>query len=126
MVADARVVDWPRLGPFDLAFCGDVLEHMTKPEALDLLDRLLGQCRAVVISLPIKLMPQGEWEGNPFEAHVKDDWDHAEALASFPDLVLGHNERPIGVYVLARHPDDAATILGCVSADELERGGNEV
>ena len=110
IVADARVVDWCRLGPFDVGFCGDVLEHMTKDDALDLLARLLERCRIVVISIPIKSMPQGSWEGNPFETHVKDDWSHAEARASFPFLALAYDERPIGIYVLARATGDAALL----------------
>ena len=118
VVADARIVDWSRLGRFDLAFCGDVLEHMSKAEALDLVERLLACCRLVVISIPIKPMPQGSWEGNPFETHIKEDWSHAEALASFPALITAHEERPIGLYVLGRSAGDGAAVRKHESAIE--------
>jgi hypothetical protein len=33
----------------------------------------------VAVSLPVRPYPQEPVHGNAFEAHVKDDWSHAEA-----------------------------------------------
>ncbi|QRN99064.1 hypothetical protein JRI60_08605 [Archangium violaceum] len=104
IVADARWVDWSLLGGFDLALCGDVMEHMEKQQAVELADRLLRHGRFVIISIPIEPYPQDEVNGNPFEVHVKDDWSHDEVMASFPDVVLSHRHGDIGVYCLARAP----------------------
>lgn len=78
--ADARKLDWNELGKFDLAIAGDVLEHMTKEEAIMLVDKILENCKTLLISIPIVHMPQDAVEGNPFEIHVKDDWSHDEVL----------------------------------------------
>lgn len=103
VVADARYVDYGLLGPFDLAVAGDVLEHMTKEEALALAGRILGHSGLLAVSLPIRHYPQEAVHGNAFEAHVKDDWSHAEALESFGGLVAAfYADGEIGVYVLAR------------------------
>ena len=38
---DVRNFDYLTNGPFDIAFVGDVLEHMTKEEAINLIDKLI-------------------------------------------------------------------------------------
>lgn len=80
---DARTVDYAALGKFDVAFAGDVLEHMTKEEAVLLVDALKKTCKRIIISIPIVHLPQGEYEGNPYEEHVKDDWSHTEVMETF-------------------------------------------
>lgn len=100
-VADARIVDYARLGRFDVCFCGDVLEHMSPEDAVDLLTRLQAQADIVVISIPIVHMPQDGVEDNAFEAHVKDDWSHEEVMATLPNIVGSWAGEVIGVYVTA-------------------------
>jgi hypothetical protein len=65
---------------------GDVLEHMTKEEALTVISNLLPRCKYFIISIPIIKWPQDAVNGNPFEIHVKDDWSDKEALESFPSI----------------------------------------
>src|SRR4051812_11011944 len=38
--ADARWVNYAKLGNFDICFCGDILEHMSVPEAKELVGEL--------------------------------------------------------------------------------------
>lgn len=67
----------------DLVICGDVLEHMPREDAVDLLRRIVeGPADAdgaghILISLPIVESVQGEVDGNPHEAHVHQ-WDAAD------------------------------------------------
>jgi tetratricopeptide (TPR) repeat protein len=101
---DARKIEELRtfmIKKYDIAFVGDVLEHMTKEEAIDLLLKLQMMCHTIIVSIPIIHYPQGEYEGNPYEAHVKDDWSHEEVVASFPGLVTFGVENEIGCYVYA-------------------------
>lgn len=77
---DARKLDWNLIGKFSVAIAGDVLEHMTKEEAIKLVDEILINCKTLIISIPIVYMPQDELEGNPFEIHVKPDWSHDEVI----------------------------------------------
>lgn len=96
IIGDVREVDLPAV---DVVILGDVAEHMTESEALDVWRRSADAARrAVYLSIPIVHYPQGEIEGNEHEHHVVDDWDHDKVLAAFDGIGqfwLGHE---IGVY----------------------------
>mgnify|MGYP000473908195 CR=1 FL=1 len=95
---DVRNFDWSNVSGFDLAIFGDILEHMTKEEAQRTVDNALEYVRSVLISIPVKHMPQGAVGGNPFEIHVKDNWTHQEVLESFPHIKESRATKKIGVY----------------------------
>jgi predicted TPR repeat methyltransferase len=76
--SDVRLLEWDSLGFFDVAIAGDVLEHMTKEEAVNLVEKVLDRSTTMIISIPIWEYPQGAAHGNPFEIHVKEDWSHEE------------------------------------------------
>lgn len=64
----------------DLVIAGDVLEHMPREDAVDLLQRIeAAGAWNILVSLPIVDSQQGEVDGNPHEAHVHqwaaDDMD---------------------------------------------------
>ncbi len=110
--ADARKLDYGSLIPggepgpgFDLTLCGDVLEHMEKEDAQILISKLLENSRMILISIPIIHYPQGEVHGNPYEAHVKDDWSHEEVIASFPSIQTFFIHNYIGLYMLSAAAD---------------------
>lgn len=79
-VADARTLDYGE-DTYDLAFAGDVLEHMDPQDAAELLAKLRRAAKVVITQIPLGHYPQGEWEGNPHEAHVKDDWTLADVFS---------------------------------------------
>lgn len=97
---DIRLVDYRKFGNIDLVFAGDVLEHMTKEEAVSLVENLFNNAKRIIISIPIVHYPQDEVEGNPFEKHVKDDWSHQEMLETFPQISKHWQGKIIGVYLL--------------------------
>lgn len=101
---DARTLGPDQLAA-DLVFAGDVLEHMTQPEAVALVDQILAHSKALIISIPIVHMPQGAHEGNPFEAHVKDDWSDQEVLSAFSGIIDHAVDQEIGVYLLSQDPE---------------------
>jgi len=89
-------------GSFDIAFFGDVIEHMTKEDAVTVVQRLLLSSRYIIISIPIWYYPQEESEGNPYEAHVKPDWSDEEVKDTFGSSIIASDvEGDIGVYVLS-------------------------
>lgn len=98
IICDIRFAE---LGSYDITFLGDVLEHMSKEDAIDVVNRLLKVSKFVIISIPIGHYPQGEYEGNPFEAHVKDDWSDKEVKESFDHIKLSTVDNEIGVYILS-------------------------
>lgn len=99
---DIRTVDYASLGQFDLAFAGDVLEHITKDEAITLVEQVLKVSSVLIISIPIIHFPQDEFEGNPYEAHIKDDWSHEEMIETFPQIETFAKGEKIGVYILVK------------------------
>lgn len=99
VVADVRWVCWDRIvnkfSP-DVVIMGDVLEHMRRAEAIEVMDALSWRNIPTLVSLPIVHWPQGEVDGNPFEEHV-EHWSDK----SFRDAFAPHRGRvcpPVGVY----------------------------
>jgi predicted TPR repeat methyltransferase len=103
--ADVRTVDWQSLRP-DVVIAGDVLEHMTKQDAVLLVERILKVAKTLIVSIPIRHMPQDEHAyENPHEAHVKDDWSHDEVIETWGSYIK-HSYRKsvkskLGVYWLS-------------------------
>jgi 2-polyprenyl-3-methyl-5-hydroxy-6-metoxy-1,4-benzoquinol methylase len=101
---DVRQLDWATLNP-SVVIAGDVLEHMSKQDAIKLVERILKPNTTIIISIPIRHMPQDAINGNPFEVHVKDDWSHQEVMHTWQSYIF-HTYRKspkskIGVYWLS-------------------------
>ncbi len=84
---------------YGITILGDILEHMTKDEAIQVYDKVLKSSEFVMISIPIVPYPQDEYMGNPYEKHIKDDWSHGEVLLSFRFLALSYLDKEIGIYI---------------------------
>jgi predicted TPR repeat methyltransferase len=84
---DARKINWAEIGNVDITFAGDVLEHMTKDEAIILVDQILDHSKYLVISIPTMIYHQGEAHGNPYEVHVKPDWSHNEVKETWNQYI---------------------------------------
>ena len=98
---DART--WEPDGHYDVAFAGDVLEHMTREEAGKLLIKLQNAADTVIVSIPLGHYPQGEYEGNPYETHVVDNYSDEEVRAAFGDPDYTKIDGEIGVYIYSKH-----------------------
>jgi trans-aconitate methyltransferase len=96
-ICDARI--YPDFN-YDLVFLGDILEHMTKEEAVELWDKISRQAKTVILSIPIIKFPQKHEHGeNPFEDHVKDNWTHEEVIASFLGITGYRTFKVTGIYI---------------------------
>lgn len=100
--ADVRTIDWKVIQP-DVVIAGDVLEHMTKQDAVALVDQILAVAKTLIVSIPIRHMPQDEHTyENPHEAHVKDDWNHDEVLSTWGHYIKDSYRKSVksklGVY----------------------------
>ena len=71
----------------DLVIFGDVLEHMTKEEAIRVWDVASKGCKYAILSIPIIHYPQGVIDGNHHEAHIVDDWNNISVFESFKNIV---------------------------------------
>ncbi len=99
--SDIRKVDYTSLNPIDLTFAGDVLEHITKDDAIAVVESIMNICPYLIISIPIIHYPQAEIENNPYEVHVKDDWTDKEMIETFPQIIKSWTGREIGCYLLS-------------------------
>lgn len=96
-LADVREMD--PLPEADVVILGDVLEHMSTPDAVKVWKRARASARrSVFLSIPIVHYPQGESEGNPFEEHVVDNYNHKQILATFPGITTCWTGVEIGTY----------------------------
>jgi tetratricopeptide (TPR) repeat protein len=101
---DARKFDFSNLENQNIVFAGDVLEHMTKDDAVFLVDNILKNADSLIVSIPIIHMPQGVYEGNPYEEHIKDDWSDEEFRSTYKDLIIDSAiDGEIGVYLLSKN-----------------------
>ena len=115
-IADART--WEPAAHYDVAFAGDVLEHMTVDEAKHLMDKLKLCADTVVVSIPIGHYPQGEYEGNPYEAHVTDNWAHGQVQFAFGEANWSHVDGEIGVFIWSKHPIKLKICVYAISKNE--------
>jgi predicted TPR repeat methyltransferase len=96
IVGDAREVAFPDA---DVVTLGDVAEHMSEEDALELWAKAAAAAqKAVYLSIPIIHYEQGSIEGNPHERHVVADWNHERVLATFPGIGAWWLGSEVGVY----------------------------
>lgn len=98
--SDIRKFDYSILPKIDLVFAGDVLEHMTKQSAIDVVNECKKISKYLIISIPIVYYPQESINDNPYEAHVKDDWSHQEVLDTFDGVIKHHQGSLTGAYLI--------------------------
>lgn len=80
---------------FELIIAADMLEHMKKQEAIDLLNKLFTHCEYLIICFPVVHNDQhaGD-EGNAYETHV-DHWT-ADEMSNFLEASNHEYESIIG------------------------------
>jgi predicted TPR repeat methyltransferase len=84
---------------YDLVIFGDVLEHMTKKQALELYELAAAGSPNILFSIPIIHLPQGAEHGNPYETHVEDHWKHEDILKDFRNVVDYSTFSVTGIYL---------------------------
>jgi 2-polyprenyl-3-methyl-5-hydroxy-6-metoxy-1,4-benzoquinol methylase len=73
---------------YDVVIFGDILEHLTKEDALAVWDKVSKQARFAIICIPIIHHPQGAGaDGNEHERHLEEDWSVDSVLESFKGIV---------------------------------------
>ena len=96
-VYTSDVRDWNDFS-YDVVIFGDILEHMSKEDAIKVWDRVSKQAGYALIAIPIIHYHQGEIDGNPYEEHIKDDWSHEEVMSTFSGIVDSWQGNVVGAY----------------------------
>lgn len=120
--ADARWVDLSRLGNFDACFCGDILEHMSVAEAVDLVHRLSLKSKIISVSVPVYHCPQDEVFGNFFEVHVEEDWTMEMLEKTFQFTAGTIKCEEMGISFISRYPHVNAALKEAIAKAEKVRG----
>jgi len=115
-IEDAR--SWFTHELYDVAFAGDVLEHMTREEAVILLEKLRLCADTVVVSIPLGHYPQDAYDGNPYEAHVVDNWQDSEVRSYFGEPDHSKIDGEIGVYIYTKHRIKPKICVYAISKNE--------
>jgi len=97
-IADLRDLDpYPQA---DVWFLGDVLEHMSAADAVKVWEKAREAAWRVVLGIPIRDYPQGEWGGNPHEAHVAT-WYTETVLRDLPGIYAHQANQDTGAFIAA-------------------------
>lgn len=94
---DARTLGRTVFAQYDVVIFGDVLEHMTRDEAIHLWSEAAAAAHAA-IAIPIIHYHQGPLAGNPYEVHVVDDWTHQQVLDTFTGIAESQAFTITGAY----------------------------
>lgn len=86
-IHNCDILEYPWTTTYDLVIAGDVLEHISKQSAIELVEMILAHTSTLIISIPIVYMPQDEINNNPYEIHVKDDWSHNEVIETWGQYI---------------------------------------
>lgn len=72
---------------YDIIIMGDILEHLSREDAKNLLNRLKEKCKELIVVVPYYL-PQDEVFGNKYEIHLQPDLDDAIMSEHYPMLEM--------------------------------------
>jgi len=89
-VFHTNIIDFENINDYDIVILGDVLEHLERKEAVNLLKRIKS---TIYLTIPIsKCVQDGMYYGNPYETHLYQ-WDHLELWElGFRAIHIGLND----------------------------------
>lgn len=80
-ICDVRKFDWEKHGTgFDLLIAADVLEHLHKPEAIEVVQSAKKFVPWIIVTIPIQDYYQGAYMGNIYETHLHQ-WKPKEIVS---------------------------------------------
>ncbi len=83
---------------YDYMILGDVLEHLKREDAIDLLNRINEKKIKCLIAVPYNT-EQGEYDGNIYETHHQPDLNPAVISQRYPSLNLLYGDNTYGHYI---------------------------
>lgn len=105
IIGEAQYIDYNKLlgqgcpCKTSLVIMGDMLEHMEKTEAKDLIDEIKKYTTNIIISIPLVHYNQEPLNGNWLETHV-DHWDFDEMCEFLGEGLIGSVQGEILGYFL--------------------------
>ena len=84
---------------YDLIIFGDILEHMSERDAIEIWEKASKVSTHAIISIPIIHYHQDAANGNPYEVHVEEDWNSERVLRCFKNIIEYQEFLVTGVFV---------------------------
>ena len=84
---------------YDLVILGDILEHMSESDAVNLWSKISKEAKYAMISIPIVHYHQGAINENPYEVHVEEDWTVERVLEKFSHIVEHKKFEVTGTFI---------------------------
>lgn len=97
-----NVITWVPDKQYDLVILGDVIEHMEVNDAINVINKMKSIAKTVIVSIPLGYYPQDEYENNPYEKHITDNWTADSFIETFGKPDATHTENEIGVFVYGK------------------------
>lgn len=72
---------------YDIIIMGDILEHLSREHAKQLVPYLFERCKELIVVVPFNL-PQDEVFGNQYEKHLQADLNHIIMETEYPLLKM--------------------------------------
>lgn len=93
---NANIVDF-EYEHYDLIIFGDILEHLSVPDAQKVLKYAYTRCNDIIVSVPYRYK-QGIHEDNIYEIHLQDDLTPQLMNQRYPELRWLNSDNIIGIY----------------------------
>jgi FkbM family methyltransferase len=106
-----NVVEFDNFNDYDLIIMGDVLEHLTVEDSVDVLDRIAKSKSEVLIQVPYQYV-QGIENENIYEIHIQDDLTKELMEERYGEyLKLLHEQSYLGIYIRNRGDSEIEQVV---------------
>ena len=98
------------INDYDFIILGDVLEHIPKNYAKELIRDIVNAKKECLVAIPYE-MEQGEHEGNIYETHHQPDLTHEVMGERYPDLTCIYRNDYYGYYTHVHTKEEKMYVL---------------
>lgn len=102
-VISGNIIDLD-ISEYDFIILGDVLEHLTKEDAINLINKIYTSGKRCLVAVPY-LMEQGEYYGNVHETHLQADLTWDVMSERYPQLERIYANSKYGYYFSKKNTD---------------------
>lgn len=89
------------ISDYDFIILGDVLEHLTKEDAVKLIEKIHVLGKKCLVAIPYT-MEQGEYHGNIYETHLQSDLTLEIMSERYPQLEMIYSNTQYGYFITHR------------------------
>jgi autotransporter strand-loop-strand O-heptosyltransferase len=92
------------ISEYDFIILGDVLEHISKVDAKNLITKIVSQGKECLVAIPY-LMPQNGLGDNDYEKHLQEDLSPEVMKQRYPELECLFSNSSYGYYIVKKEKE---------------------